>query len=178
MLNSFNRIAGNFRSYFALGPNTIRGVEDIVQPTFDVQWLLTNDQDQEVFSAVTAAVAPGAVPVQVQVQPPRIGTWLLDLLTVSSNGPATSGSCILQGNILYTRSAIQAVEPIFDGERSFARIAGATFLAGKAFVPPRLLTRTADFSDVVQVVLFNAAASVGNATAAVSGLWRAMQSNR
>lgn len=168
----FTRAQSNVRSLFGLGNAQLAGIDEVVRPVFDVNWALIHPQEQEVLTVVVAGVAPGANGL-ASGAPAGTGIFLVDFISLNTVGPVTSGSVTVNAAISRTRGATAGIqEALFDGERVLNRIAGANSIIGRSFLPPLLMFNTPNSSDSLNISLFNAAASVGNASLTAQMVFR------
>jgi len=174
-MRGFTRPQNLLRSFFGLGPGQL-ALEDLILPTLDVQNLSISYQEQQIVTATSAAIAPGAAGTII-LSMPRDGYWLLDHLTIQTSGPATSGVVIIMSlALILTRSGVAVSFGLFDGERTLTRGFGSAINLGIRFSPAVVLfDLPAVAPDQVAAIMQNPAASVGNATITISALVRQLE---
>jgi len=170
---ALTRAQNTLRSFFGLGVEQI-SVLDLIIPTIDIGHLLASYQEQQIITAITGAVIPGAAEA-IALPPPRNGIWLVDWIGFETPGPTTSGSGTFTCAVQTVRAGITEQFSIFDSQPRLTRMAGGTFYCGRKFDPPALLWRTPTFSDEILLTVFNEAASVGNMTTQLTALVRQLE---
>lgn len=170
---TFTRPQNALRSFFGLGPAQFTSL-DTALPVIEVGNLAQSHQEQNILTNVSAAVAPGAA-ASVTISLPRNGFWLLDWIGLTTTGPATSGSVVVDLFAVLQRSGISAEMGLLDGERTITKKGAVICHLGVLFRPALVLVQSPSVADVVGAVVFNAAASVGNATVTVLGAFRALE---
>jgi len=153
------------RSFFGLGPDQFSLLDTII-PTLDVDVLMRSVADCQVLLATSAPIAPGARG-NATVSMPAQGTWLVHAVSLDSSGPATSGNIRMGAAVQFDTDiwAVGGIFSLFDKFDSLPKMGVDLNVIGKWFDRPLILHRDRPGNaDAVIGILFNEAASVGNAT--------------
>lgn len=172
----FTRPQSVLRGFFGLGPAQVESV-DLVHPTLDVEHLLRSNEDVQVVSTVSAVIAPGTSGA-TQFNVPAEGPWLIHGVSISTSGPATSGSFRMDAHFVLNSwvPGLQTFFGVFPAEPVLTlKFTADRTCKGKWFDKPVILYAIGVNIDGVRGVLFNDAASVGNATLQLTVLARQLE---
>jgi hypothetical protein len=138
---------------------------DTLLPVIDVDLLLQPVSEVVLVQGNVAGLVPGAGGT-IQLTPPSAGVWLLDSWGIDSAGPATSGSFqfwayrTLSTTVHGGQNANLGFTP---APQTVTKASVLTQVLGQPLAKPLLLHRlSGGQTDLVQIGVFNAAASVGN----------------